>query len=167
MSLLDLFITFIKINFLTTSGPASIGLTRQLVVPTFVSADKFNQILALSSGIPGSDAIQMAYQVGYVYKGFFGALIATLGALLPCIFLVTIFSFGLKFIDQEILAKFFKGINPALAITLLFTAINLYNPLQLDLGPTIIFCLAGSLFFLGIPIPVVLIMSGIFGLLLF
>lgn len=70
MSLLDLFITFIKINFLTTSGPASIGLTRQLVVPTFVSADKFNQILAISSGIPGSDAIQMAYQVGYVYKGF-------------------------------------------------------------------------------------------------
>lgn len=162
----ELFYIFAKINLLTTSGPASIGLTRQLVVPGLLSQDKFNQVLALSSGIPGSDAIQLAYQIGYIYKGILGAICAVLGALLPCILLVTIFSFGLKFIDQDLLTKFFKGVNPALAVTLLMTAINLYNPLQLELGPAVIFSIAGTLALAGTPIPVILLTSGILGVFL-
>ena len=164
--MLDLFLTFAKINFLTTSGPASIGLTKQLVVPGIVPETQFNQMLALSSGIPGSDAIQMAWQIGYFYKGVLGSLIAILGALLPCILLVTIFSFGLKFIEPALLSKFFKGVNPALALTLLITAFGLYNPAQIEHAPTIIFAIAAVLSIMSIPIPIILITSGFLGVIL-
>lgn len=163
--MIDLFLTFVKINFLTTSGPASIGLTKQLVVPTIVPEDKFNQMLALASGIPGSDAIQMAWQIGYYANGVLGALIAILGALLPCIMLVAAFSIGIKFVDQAMLSKFFSGVNPALCVMLLVTAVGLYSPLA-GIGPSVIFGLAAVMMMLGIPMPVILVASGIFGILI-
>jgi len=163
---LALFLTFVKINFLTTSGPASIGLTKQLVVPAMVPEDQFNHMLALASGIPGSDAIQMAWQVGFFANGVLGALIAVLGALLPCIILVAAFSIGIKFVDQTMLSKFFSGVNPALCLMLLVTAVGLYSPLA-GVGPSVVFCVAAALMFIGTPMPFILIACGIIGILIF
>ena len=160
--MVDLFLIFVKINFLTTSGPASIGLTKQLVVPAIVPEDRFNQMLAIASGIPGSDAIQMAWQIGYFAGGVVGAAIAVLGALLPCIILVATVSAGIRFIDPELLSKFFRGVNPALAVMLFVTAVGLYSPMS-GVGPSVIFCIAAALMLSGIPIPLILVLCGAVG----
>jgi len=163
--MVDLFLIFVKINFLTTSGPASIGLTKQLVVPSVVPEDKFNQMLALASGIPGSDAIQMAWQIGYFAGGVVGALVAVLGALLPCIILVATFTAGLRFIEPDLLSKFFRGVNPALCVMLLVTAVGLYSPMA-GVGPSVVFCVAAALMFAGIPMPLILVLCGAAGVLI-
>lgn len=162
--MLKLFLIFLKINFLTTSGPASIGLTKQLTVPDMIDEGKFSQILAITSGIPGSDAMQMAWQIGYVVKGIVGAIVSIVGALIPTLFLLSIVYFSMNFIDQKALSKFFAGVNPALAVLLVITAFGLmksYNNVN-----CIILLLVILLFYIKTPVIVVLLLSGILGVFL-
>lgn len=162
--MINLFLTFLKINFLTTSGPASIGLTRQFVVPGMLSEDKFNQVFAISSGIPGSDAIQMAWQVGYCVKGFLGAIVAVIGALIPTIFLLGVVYFGMKFVSPKTLAKFFDGVNPALAVLLVSTALGIVK-FNVN-AQLLILILAAVMIYCKIPVYFVLIASGLIGLMI-
>ena len=164
--LLKLFVLFLKINCLSTSGPASIGLTQKLIVPDLVSQEKFAQMVAISSGIPGSDAVQMAWQTGFAVKGMMGALVCLLAALTPSVVLVSLIMFGLRFIDPAVLAKFFSGVKPALAVMLAFTAYSLLPMNKLAFIPMLIVILSVIMFLIKIPLPIILVFSGFLGLLL-
>ena len=160
----NLFLTFLKINLLTSSGPASIGFTKQLVVPVMISEDKFFQITAITSGIPGSDAIQMAWQIGYAVRGIMGAVVAIIGALIPCIALVWLVMVGMRFINPTIMQKFFSGVNPALAVLLIVTALSLFKPTG---NIRIILVLISAVLFLfKAPALLVLVLCGLIGVLL-
>lgn len=157
--LLKLFLTFLKINFICTSGPASLGLTKQIVVPAMISEDKFIQIASIASGIPGSDAMQMAWQVGFAVKGWLGALVSVIGALLPTLLLLGIVYLTLSFINPKIISKFFSGVNPALSVLLVVTALSIFK------APTpahyVIALVAAVMFYFKIPIYLVLILAGL------
>jgi chromate transporter len=163
--LLKLFLTFVKINLLAPSGPASIGLTQKFVVPEMITADKFNEIIAIASGVPGSDAIQIAWQVGFAAHGFLGAIIATLGALTPCISLAIIVSMVFKYISIDVMKSFFKGVMPALAVFLVLTAFNLI-PHTFSLFLIGIMLLTVVMLFLKLPISVILVICGLLGILI-
>ncbi|HVN15421.1 MAG TPA: chromate transporter, partial [Anaerolineales bacterium] len=72
--LLQLFWTFLKVNLLTTSGPASVGLLYHEAVPNLVTDSQFVQAVGLSSVLPGSDALQLAMYVGYAVAGIPGGI---------------------------------------------------------------------------------------------
>ena len=163
--LLKLFFIFVKINLLAPSGPASIGLTQKFVVPNIITPEKYNEIIAIASGVPGSDAIQIAWQVGFATHGFLGAIVATLGALTPCISLAIIVSMLFKYISIDIMKSFFKGVMPALAVFLVLTAFNLI-PHTFSLFLIGIMLLTVVLLILKVPISVILIMCGIVGIFL-
>ncbi|MFH0782934.1 MAG: chromate transporter [Pseudomonadota bacterium] len=160
--MLNLFLCFLQINLLTTSGPASIGLTKQLIVPTMISENDFSRIMAISSAVPGSDAIQMACQVGYLTHGFLGAVVAVLGALIPSLLLLILVLAGIHFIKPDILALFFDGVKPALAIMLIITAIGLIKTSSYTAYTILI--IAALLFAIKIPLPVLLIICGLLGI---
>jgi chromate transporter len=163
--MLKLFLLFLKINLLTTSGPASLGLTKKLVVPEYVDEEAFNQMMALASGIPGSDAVQMAWQVGHHAHGWGGAGLAVVAALLPSIAIVTMFFMGMRFISPELLSKFFSGVNPALAVMLALTAWSLFKPSE-GLPQIAILIVATIGFSLSVPAPLMLLACGLMGVLL-
>jgi chromate transporter len=123
-------------------------------------------MIAVASGIPGSDAVQMAIQVGYHVNGFVGASVALVGALLPCILLVFLTYVGFQFVDQAILAKFFKGINPALSVTLVVTAFGLFKPSG-DITGLLIVAITAGLLFVGTPLPILLLAAGFIGVYLY
>lgn len=83
--LLSLFLMFLKINLLTTSGPASVGLLHEEAVmgSGFVTEEEFVEAVGFGSVLPGSDALQTAMFVGYRVGGIRGALAATFAATLP------------------------------------------------------------------------------------
>ena len=81
--LLTLFLTFLKVNLLSTSGPASVGLLYHEAVGKFVSESQFVQAVGLSSVLPGSDALQLAMYIGYAVAGIPGGLVALLASILP------------------------------------------------------------------------------------
>ena len=60
--LLHLFLIFIKVNLLSTSGPASVGLLYHEVVGNYVTESEFVQAVGLSSVLPGSDGTMSVFK---------------------------------------------------------------------------------------------------------
>jgi chromate transporter len=126
--LLSLFLIFLKVNLLSTSGPASVGLLYTEAVPRFISEDQFVQAVGLSSVLPGSDALQLAMYVGYAAQGVLGGFVALIGSILP----PTVIILGLTVIlhrlrRQAWVSSFVEGLTPAIAVLLVFTAWKIFQ----------------------------------------
>jgi chromate transporter len=120
---LSLFWIFIRINLLTTSGPASVGLLYKEVVGKLMTESEFVEAVGFSSALPGSDALQLAMFVGYTAGGIPGALVALLGSILP----PTAVMLGLVALLQRIrseawVGNFVRGLTPAVAVLMVLVA---------------------------------------------
>ena len=165
-----LFVTFLKVNLLTTSGPASAGLLYSEAVGRLMTREDFVEAVGYSSVLPGSDAIEMAVFVGYRVGGVPGALVACLGAILPpTIIMLTIAAVLTRLRGEAWIGGFVKGLAPALAALLVITAYRLigeggwrgWSPLVLCIASLI----AVALF--RVPPIIVLLVSGAAGIFLF
>ena len=84
--LLDLFLTFAKIGFFTFGGGyAMIALIENNCVEQkkWISHDELMNVTVIAESTPGPIAINCATFIGYKKVGFLGAIIATLGIILP------------------------------------------------------------------------------------
>ncbi len=170
-ALLQLFWLFIKVNLLSTSGPASVGLLHTEAVGTIMTEAQFIQAVGLSSVLPGSDALQLAMFVGYAAGGVAGALVALAGSVLP----PTLLMFGVVVVLHRLrrvawVGRFVEGLTPAVAILMLFVAWKVFTG---GSGGTITWQ-AGLLglasliaLILDAPAPLVLLVAGIMGIFIF
>ena len=170
-TLLQLFWTFIKINLLTTSGPASVGLLHTEAVGTIMTEAQFIQAVGLSSVLPGSDALQLAMFVGYEAAGAAGALVALLGSILPPTALMFVVVSVLHRLRREAwVGRFVEGLTPAVSVLMVFVAWKVFNGGNPDgIGWQAIMLGIASLvaLLLNVPAPIVLLISGILGILIF
>ncbi len=121
--MLQLFWTFLKINLLSTSGPASAGLLHTEAVGKFMTEEQFVEAVGFSSVLPGSDALQLAMFVGHHAGGFPGALVACIAATLPPTVIMLAISLILERIRGETwVGGFVRGLAPAVAVLLVVTA---------------------------------------------
>jgi chromate transporter len=121
---LDLFLTFIKVNLLSTSGPASVGLLYTEAVGRLVTNGQFVQAVGFSSVLPGSDALQLAMYIGYAVAGIPGGL----GSILPPTVLILGVVMMLHRIRREAwVAGFVEGLTPAISVVILFAAWNIFQ----------------------------------------
>lgn len=170
-NLLQLFWTFIKINLLSTSGPASVGLLYKEAVGKFMTDAQFVQAVGISSFLPGSDALQLAMFVGYSAHGIPGALIALLGSILP----PTLLMFGVVAVLHRLrreawVSQFVEGLTPAVAVLMLFVAWKvLSGNMHGGLNWQTAFIAIGSFIALAFdaPAPVVLLIAGLVGIFFF
>jgi len=79
----ELFLIFLKVNLLSPSGPASLGIVYQQTVPKLITEEQFVEVASFSRILPGSDALQLAVFVGHNAAGWKGAVVATTAAILP------------------------------------------------------------------------------------
>jgi chromate transporter len=165
-----LFLTFLKINVLTTSGPASVGLLYTEAVGRLMTHEEFIEAVGYSSVLPGSDAIQLAVFIGYRVGGTVGALIAFVATILPPLAIMLIVAVVMaRLRGAAWIEGFVKGLAPALAALLLITAFHLveeggwraWQPLLL--GAISLLTIA----VLRVPPPVVLLAAGLLGILLY
>lgn len=125
---LELFWTFLKVNLLSTSGPASVGLLYNEAVGKFVTEGQFVQAVGFSSVLPGSDALQMAMYVGYAAAGIYGGLVALLASILPPTVLILGVVMLLHRIRREAwMASFVEGLTPAISVVILFSAWKIFQ----------------------------------------
>ncbi len=132
--LLDLFITFAKIGLFTFGGGyAMIALIENTCVEkkTWITHDEMMNITVIAESTPGPIAINCATYVGYKQKGFAGALIATVGMILPSFCIIYAIS---KFLDHFLeiawIAHAFKGIKIAVGILILDAALKMLKKMQ-------------------------------------
>lgn len=127
-NLLQLFWIFLKVNLLSTSGPASVGLLYHETVGKLVTEGQFVQAVGLSSVLPGSDALQLAMYIGYAVGGIPGGFVALTASILP----PTIIILGVTMIlhrlrRQAWISNFVDGLAPAISVLMLFTAWKIFE----------------------------------------
>lgn len=132
--LLDLFLSFAKVGLFTFGGGyAMIALIENLCVEKkqWISHDEMMKITVVAESTPGPIAINCATYVGYKQRGYVGALIATIGMILPSFCIIFAIS---KFLDHFLeiiwIAHAFQGIKIAVGILILDAAIKMLQKMQ-------------------------------------
>lgn len=126
--LTELFWTFLKVNLLSTSGPASVGLLYHEAVGKFVTESQFVQAVGFSSVLPGSDALQLAMYVGYAAAGIPGGLVALFASILPPTLIILGVTMILHRLRRETwVSSFINGLTPAISVLMVFTAWKIFQ----------------------------------------
>ena len=128
---LSLFLTFFKIGgFTFGGGHAMIPLIQKEAVENkgWVTDDDILEIIAIAESTPGPVAINSATFVGYRTAGFWGAVCATYGVVLPSFVIILVIAYLLNnFMELKPVKYAFQGINAGV-LALLFKALwNMYK----------------------------------------
>ena len=132
--ILSLFAAFFKIGLFTFGGGYAMiaVIERDLVEKKqWISAEEFADIIAIAESTPGPLAINSATYIGYKVKGFFGALFATLGVVLPSLIIIYVISlFFDEFLKLEYVGYAFKGIQACVAYLVLSAGIKMLKQIK-------------------------------------
>lgn len=168
-----LFWMFLKVNLLSTSGPASVGLLYKEAVGELMNEREFIEAVGFSSVLPGSDAIQLAMFVGHAAGGITGAMIALTASIIP----PTLLMLGLaavlqKFQGESWMQGFVQGLTPAVAALMVVVAWRVIrgeeeSSKRVRARALIIATLAFVALLLDLPAPLVLLGAGILGIIIF
>ena len=166
-----LFWLFLKVNTLSTSGPASIGLLYKEAIGETMTESKFIEAVGFSNVLPGSEALKLAMFVGYSAGGMSGMGAALLGSILPPTVLMLIAVSMLDKAQGEVwLIHFIEGMTPAVAMLMLVIGWQIFRndkTKSIKKHTVLIAVISLIALFLNIPSPVVLIGAGILGVVLF
>ncbi|ADL08785.1 chromate transporter [Thermosediminibacter oceani] len=127
--LLSMFWVFFKIGAFTLGGGyAMIPLMKVEIVDrqNWLEEKEFLDIIAVAQCSPGAVAINSSVYIGYRLFGLAGAVIATLGTVLPSF--LSILSIALVYTGVRAypaVQKAFRGIYPALVVLILAAVFNL------------------------------------------
>lgn len=173
----ELFLTFVKIGMFTFGGGyAMISVIEHICVEDkqWISHDDMMNITVIAESTPGPVAINCATFVGYKKKGIGGAIVATLGMLIPSFTIIFVISMFLdNFLEIGIIANAFKGIKLAVGILIVDAALKMIRKMQkkvyicVILICSTIMMLAINIFSLRFSYLIIMLVAGIISLGLF
>ena len=137
MPLLELFLTFIKIGAVSFGGGyAMIPLvTDEVIAHGWLTAEEILNFIAVSESTPGPIAINMATFVGASQGGILGAMLATLGVVLPSFVIILIIASVIKGLFKFAGVKaFLNGLRPVVVGLIVGTAITMFLSVILSLN---------------------------------
>ena len=145
--MMELFFTFVKIGLFTFGGGyAMISMIENNCVEkkAWITHDEMMDVTVIAESTPGPIAINCATFIGYKKAGFLGALVATLGIVVPSFIVIFLISMFLdNFLEITIVANAFKGIKVGVGLLILDAAITMINKMQKKkLSPIILIVLS-------------------------
>jgi chromate transporter len=166
---LKLFWMFLKINLLTSSGPASVGLLYKDAVGQLMSEEQFVEAVGFSNVLPGSEALKLAMFVGFAAGQLAGTLAALLGSTLPPTASMLVVTLAVQgFQNEPWMNGFVHGMLPAVAMLIGVAAWKLFHGSSGLRGrPLLIAVLSLAALLLNVPTPLVLFGAGVLGVVLF
>jgi chromate transporter len=166
-----LFWMFIRVNVLSTSGPASVGLLYKESVGTLMTEAEFIEAVGFSNVLPGSEALKLAMFVGFAAGGIPGTVAALLGSILPPTLIMLAVAAAIQRVQGEAwMANFIQGLAPAVAMLIVVVAWQIFRSESMktiQARALIIAGLSAIAFWFDIPSPLVLLGAGILGVILF
>ena len=175
--LIDLFLTFAKIGLFTFGGGyAMISLIENDCVEKkrWITHDEMMDVTVIAESTPGPIAINCATYVGYKKGRLPGAIIATLGIVLPSFIIIFLISkFFDRFLEITWVANAFRGIKIAVGILIVDAAVKMLIKMKKKPMPMImVVCSAVamiliSIFSVNISSMVLMIVSAFIGIVVF
>ena len=131
--LLDLFLTFAKIGLFTFGGGyAMIAIIENACVEQkkWITHDEMMDMTVIAESTPGPIAINCATYVGYRKRGLWGAMMATLGIVLPSFLIIYIIAQFLdNFLIYPLVAQAFSGIKIGVGVLILDVGMTMIKKL--------------------------------------
>ena len=146
MIYLQLFWEFFKTGLFTVGGGlASLPFLYDISDRTgWYTYSQLADMIAISESTPGPIGINMATYVGFTSAGFFGAVLASLGFIVPSLIIVSIVSKFLKKFNEN---KFVKGaFNGLRAVSVALICAALVSVVEISLINIPLFQETGSFF---------------------
>ena len=137
MIYLRLFYEFFKTGlFAVGGGLATLPFLNDMADRTgWFTRTQLADMLAVSESTPGPIGVNMATYVGFTTGGIPGALIATLGLIMPSIIIILIVAAVLKvFRDSKYVSAAFYGLRPASTAMVAAAGIGVVSLALLDLS---------------------------------
>lgn len=126
-----MFLIFFKIGAFTFGGGyAMIPIIQNEIVNKYkwIDEDEFLDALSLTQASPGPVAVNTSIYVGYKLRKIPGALVCTLGTVLPSFIIISIIArFFTQFRGNEIIEKVFMGVRPAIVSLILAAVVKLFK----------------------------------------
>jgi len=127
--LLSLFLTFFRIGALTFGGGyAMIAVIEDICVEKkkWITHEDLVNVTVIAESTPGPVAINCATFVGAKQKGIAGAVVATLGVVLPSFIIIWAISMFLdRFLEIAWVANAFRGIRIAVGLLIIDVGIRM------------------------------------------
>ncbi|MBQ9178248.1 MAG: chromate transporter [Prevotella sp.] len=164
----EAFKTFFKIGAFTIGGGyAMIPVIESEVVDKhkWVSREEFLDLIAVAQSCPGVFAVNISIFIGYKLKQTKGAVITTLGTILPSFLIILLIAMCFRqFQDNEIVASIFRGIRPAVVALIAVPTYNLAKSAKINLTNCWIPIIGALLIYaLGVNPIYILLIAGIGG----
>ncbi len=128
MIYLKLFLAFLKIgSFSFGGGSGMISLMRETVLSHgWLTEEELLNIIAIAESTPGPIAVNLATFVGASQGSFLGALVATLGVVLPSFIIILIIAALISnFMKYRAVGAVIGGIRPCVVGLALATAVTI------------------------------------------
>ena len=128
MIYLQLFFTFLKVGvFAFGGGYAMLSLIGDSVLKYgWMTEEELLNFVGVETVIPGPIAVNMATYIGYEQGGFFGALLATIGVVLPSFIIILVVAALIKnLLKYPPVKTFIASMRPALGGLILSVAVTL------------------------------------------
>ena len=126
MIYLDLLIGFLKVGCFAFGGAyGAIPLIQEVVMSYgWISEEMFAYMVAVSESTPGPIMVNLATYIGSQQAGFLGALLATLGVVLPSFIIILVLTALLKtFLKNPYVQAVIHGIKPCMIGIVLATGV--------------------------------------------
>ena len=150
--LLDLFLTFAKIGLFTFGGGyAMISIIEETCVEgkKWLTQEEMMNMTVIAESTPGPIAINCATFTGFKMAGFWGALVATIGMVLPSFAVIFAIS---KFLDQfleiTVIAHAFRGIKIGVGLLILDAAFSMMKKMPKKLLPRAVMAVSAGVMLL-------------------
>ena len=132
--LIELFLTFVRIGLFTFGGGyAMLSIIENICVEkkNWITHDEMMNVTVIAESTPGPIAINCATFVGYKKGKVPGAVLATLGVVLPSFIIIYAISMFLEgFLEITWIAHAFQGIKIAVGILILDAALKMIKKMQ-------------------------------------
>lgn len=159
--ILDLFLTFLKIGAVSFGGGYAMipMLTDEVMAHGWLTENELMNFIAVSESTPGPIAINMATFIGASQGGFLGALLATIGVVLPAFIIILTVAAIIKGLLQFAGVKgFLAGVRPVVVGLIIATGALMFaavcigykkvgDPLSFDYKALIVFALCAAAYF--------------------
>lgn len=146
VSLWDIFITFFKVGAFTFGGGyAMISILEEELVSRkrWITSQDMLDMVVIAESTPGVIAVNTATSVGYRLRGVSGAIIATLGVVLPSFVIVSVLSYVLQaFKDNVWYKSAFTGIQACVTVLVLKAFVRMSKQLDKNLFSYLVLAIA-------------------------
>lgn len=127
MLLMELFTTFLMIGFVSFGGGYAMipVIESEVTVHGWMTTQQFTDVIAIAGMSPGPIATNCAIFVGFHTAGLPGAIISTVGMVLPSILIILVIAkFFFQFHENKYVKFAFYGLRPIITGLIAYSAIE-------------------------------------------